>query len=75
MVLPTSAFEEGNFGRGSGSISHRVPVIFKRLHRFHQMVRNPMAIYKDPSPFLKLNQDFELAAWQLTYLCLAPRRV
>ncbi|KAJ7484390.1 UNC-50 [Mycena latifolia] len=34
----------------------RIPVIFRRLHRFHQM-------------------DFELAAWQLTYLCIAPRRV
>ncbi|KAF9455879.1 UNC-50-like protein [Collybia nuda] len=56
MVLPTSATEEGNSGRTHGSISHRVPVIFRRLHRFQQM-------------------DFELAAWQLTYLCLAPRRV
>nr|GAT48853.1 predicted protein [Mycena chlorophos] len=34
----------------------RIPIIFRRLHRFHQM-------------------DFELAAWQLTYLCIAPRRV
>ncbi|KAF5383113.1 hypothetical protein D9615_005058 [Tricholomella constricta] len=55
MVLPTSASEEG-IHRSSGSLSNRVPVIFRRLHRFHQM-------------------DFELAAWQLTYLCLAPRRV
>ncbi|KAH8101896.1 UNC-50-like protein [Cristinia sonorae] len=38
------------------SVSNRVPVIFRRLFRFHQM-------------------DFELAAWQLTYLCLAPKRV
>lgn len=36
--------------------SSRVPVMFRRLLRFHQM-------------------DFELAAWQLTYLCLAPKRV
>ncbi|KAJ7815283.1 UNC-50 [Mycena olivaceomarginata] len=35
------------------SASPRIPVIFRRLHRFHQM-------------------DFELAAWQLTYLCIAP---
>ncbi|RDB30395.1 Protein unc-50 [Hypsizygus marmoreus] len=56
MVLPLSASEDGNLSRNSGSISHRVPVIFRRLHRFQQM-------------------DFELAAWQLTYLCLAPRRV
>ncbi|KAI0360332.1 UNC-50-like protein [Trametes cingulata] len=34
----------------------RVPTIFKRLTRFHQM-------------------DFELAAWQLTYLCISPKRV
>ncbi|KAJ6616502.1 UNC-50 [Mycena sp. CBHHK59/15] len=40
----------------SASSAPRIPVIFRRLHRFHQM-------------------DFELAAWQLTYLCLAPRRV
>ncbi|KAJ7098266.1 UNC-50 [Mycena epipterygia] len=40
----------------SSSSSLRIPVIFRRLHRFHQM-------------------DFELAAWQLTYLCIAPRRV
>lgn len=53
MVLPTSVSEEGLTPR---SIDHRIPVIFRRLHRFHQM-------------------DFELAAWQLTYLCLAPRRV
>ncbi|KAJ7636923.1 UNC-50 [Roridomyces roridus] len=38
------------------SSTPRIPVIFRRLHRFHQM-------------------DFELAAWQLTYLCIAPRRV
>ncbi|KAF4563703.1 hypothetical protein EYR40_003176 [Pleurotus pulmonarius] len=42
--------------RTPGAFSHRVPVIFRRLHRFQQM-------------------DFELAAWQLTYLCLAPKRV
>ncbi|KAJ7718696.1 UNC-50 [Mycena maculata] len=40
----------------SPSSTPRIPVIFRRLHRFHQM-------------------DFELAAWQLTYLCIAPRRV
>ncbi|KAI0702000.1 UNC-50-like protein [Cytidiella melzeri] len=44
------------FGRSQNWDSSRVPVIFKRLLRFHQM-------------------DFELAAWQLTYLCLAPKRV
>ncbi|KAF8122851.1 UNC-50 [Boletus edulis] len=38
------------------SLSSRVPLIFRRLHRFQQM-------------------DFELALWQLSYLCLAPRRV
>ncbi|KAF7323611.1 hypothetical protein MKEN_00581600 [Mycena kentingensis (nom. inval.)] len=40
----------------SSQSSARIPVIFRRLHRFHQM-------------------DFELAAWQLTYLCISPRRV
>ncbi|KAF8237381.1 UNC-50 [Tricholoma matsutake] len=54
MVLPTSASEDGLIT--PRTIDHRIPVIFRRLHRFHQM-------------------DFELAAWQLTYLCLAPRRV
>ncbi|EIW74352.1 UNC-50-like protein [Coniophora puteana RWD-64-598 SS2] len=41
---------------GPTTVSNRVPLIFRRLHRFQQM-------------------DFELAFWQLTYLCLAPRRV
>ncbi|ESK87671.1 hypothetical protein Moror_1893 [Moniliophthora roreri MCA 2997] len=40
----------------SQSITQRIPLVFRRLHRFKQM-------------------DFEQAAWQLTYLCLAPRRV
>ncbi|KAF8550340.1 UNC-50-like protein [Imleria badia] len=34
----------------------RVPLLFRRLHRFHQM-------------------DFELALWQLSYLCIAPKQV
>ncbi|KAF7291957.1 hypothetical protein MIND_01221300 [Mycena indigotica] len=46
LPTPTSA---------TSSVS-RIPIIFRRLHRFQQM-------------------DFELAAWQLTYLCIAPRRV
>ncbi|KAF9057179.1 UNC-50 [Panaeolus papilionaceus] len=49
------ASEEG-LSSGRSSNSFRLPVIFRRFHRFQQM-------------------DFELAAWQLTYLCLAPRRV
>ncbi|PPQ72386.1 hypothetical protein CVT26_006746 [Gymnopilus dilepis] len=58
MVLPLTSprpMEDG-YMSASRSSSLRVPVIFRRLHRFQQM-------------------DFELAAWQLTYLCLAPRRV
>ncbi|EPT05753.1 hypothetical protein FOMPIDRAFT_1111164 [Fomitopsis schrenkii] len=42
--------------RSIGSLSNRMPVMFRRLTRFQQM-------------------DFELAAWQLTYLCLSPKRV
>ncbi|KZV87010.1 UNC-50 protein [Exidia glandulosa HHB12029] len=38
------------------NVSARLPLIFRRLHKYQQM-------------------DFELAAWQLTYLCIAPRRV
>jgi len=60
MVLSNStaaySAEDGFSSRASRPFSHRVPLIFRRLHRFHQM-------------------DFELAAWQLTYLCLSPRRV
>ncbi|TCD68368.1 hypothetical protein EIP91_010877 [Steccherinum ochraceum] len=52
--LRTSGFDIPN--QRPTSVSNRVPVIFRRLLRFHQM-------------------DFELAAWQLTYLCLAPKRV
>ncbi|KAF8906766.1 UNC-50 family-domain-containing protein [Gymnopilus junonius] len=59
MVLPITSPLAAEYGRdisASRSSPLRVPVIFRRLHRFQQM-------------------DFELAAWQLTYLCLAPRRV
>ncbi|KAL5514463.1 hypothetical protein ACEPAG_2551 [Sanghuangporus baumii] len=70
-ILPTSAPPTPNGVNGHGSssfaaqstanglkrpFSTRLPLIFRRFHRFHQM-------------------DFELAAWQLTYLCLAPKRV
>ncbi|KAI0318797.1 UNC-50-like protein [Amylostereum chailletii] len=56
-LLPVhSPAPNGSSSRSSSSASSRVPVIFRRLLRFHQM-------------------DFELAAWQLTYLCLAPKRV
>ncbi|KIY63159.1 UNC-50 protein [Cylindrobasidium torrendii FP15055 ss-10] len=52
MDLPTYS----GAGSSTRSMSSRIPIIFRRLHRFQQM-------------------DFELAAWQLTYLCLAPKRV
>jgi len=56
-ILPTSAVPNGSAHRSNTlGFSNRVPMIFRRLHRFQQM-------------------DFELAAWQLTYLCLAPKRV
>ncbi|KAK7685078.1 hypothetical protein QCA50_011915 [Cerrena zonata] len=59
-VLPTSSpspmYNGGFDTRGAGSLSNRIPVIFRRLFKFSQM-------------------DFELAAWQLTYLCVAPKRV
>ncbi|KAJ8087550.1 hypothetical protein PM082_006381 [Marasmius tenuissimus] len=52
-----SPYQNGFAGRPqSQPLIQRVPLIFRRLHRFKQM-------------------DFEQAAWQLTYLCLAPRRV
>ncbi|PIL27859.1 hypothetical protein GSI_11013 [Ganoderma sinense ZZ0214-1] len=57
-VLPVTSPTPANGGqyRSSSSMSSRIPMIFRRLHRFQQM-------------------DFEQAAWQLTYLCLAPKRV
>ncbi|KAH9849020.1 UNC-50-like protein [Lenzites betulinus] len=57
-ILPTtSPMPQSNGGQyRSSSVSNRVPVIFRRLTRVHQM-------------------DFELAAWQLTYLCISPKRV
>ncbi|EJF56563.1 UNC-50-like protein [Dichomitus squalens] len=57
-VLPVTSPNPGNGGqyRNPSPALVRVPVIFRRLHRFQQM-------------------DFEQAAWQLTYLCLAPKRV
>ncbi|KAI0071405.1 UNC-50-like protein [Panus rudis PR-1116 ss-1] len=57
-VLPMSSpspLYHGGFD-SHGSLNSRIPVIFRRLHKFSQM-------------------DFELAAWQLTYLCVAPKRV
>ncbi|KAM6492534.1 UNC-50 [Amanita muscaria] len=56
MALPTTSGYSAEGGLASRPVSHRIPMIFRRLHRFHQM-------------------DFELAAWQLTYLCLSPKRV
>ncbi|KAI0341392.1 UNC-50-like protein [Trametopsis cervina] len=57
LASPTPQLHgHGGLGRTASWDSSRVPVIFRRLTRFHQM-------------------DFELAAWQLTYLCLAPKRV
>ncbi|KAI0646653.1 UNC-50-like protein [Trametes meyenii] len=57
-ILPTtSPTPQLNGGQyRSSTASNRVPVLFRRLTRFHQM-------------------DFELAAWQLTYLCISPKRV
>ncbi|KAF9527433.1 UNC-50 [Crepidotus variabilis] len=55
-MLPLSATHAPDESYSGRQSSVRLPVIFRRLHRFQQM-------------------DFELAAWQLTYLCLAPRRV
>ncbi|KAJ7253744.1 UNC-50-like protein [Mycena haematopus] len=58
LSMSAYAAEAGGLPTPSSASSStpRIPVIFRRLHRFHQM-------------------DFELAAWQLTYLCIAPRRV
>ncbi|KAJ6572091.1 UNC-50-like protein [Mycena capillaripes] len=58
LSMDAYAAEAGGLPTPSSASSStpRIPVIFRRLHRFHQM-------------------DFELAAWQLTYLCIAPRRV
>ncbi|KAI0747165.1 UNC-50-like protein [Daedaleopsis nitida] len=57
-VLPVTSPSPSNHGgqHRTSSGSNRIPMIFRRLHRFQQM-------------------DFEQAAWQLTYLCLAPKRV
>ncbi|KAI6001604.1 UNC-50 [Pisolithus orientalis] len=55
-VLPLTSPSYPNHSMASTPVSSRVPLIFRRLHRFQQM-------------------DFELALWQLSYLCLAPKRV
>ncbi|KAI0765396.1 UNC-50-like protein [Fomes fomentarius] len=56
-VLPVTSPTPTNGGQyRTSSGASRIPMIFRRLHRFQQM-------------------DFEQAAWQLTYLCLAPKRV
>ncbi|KAG7097820.1 hypothetical protein E1B28_005138 [Marasmius oreades] len=56
-IPPSSPYQNGFAGRPqSQSLDQRIPLIFRRLHRFKHM-------------------DFEQAAWQLTYLCIAPRRV
>ncbi|EGN92501.1 hypothetical protein SERLA73DRAFT_190984 [Serpula lacrymans var. lacrymans S7.3] len=56
LPMTSPAYPSHNLPGTSMSVSSRVPVIFRRLHRFQQM-------------------DFELAFWQLSYLCLAPKRV
>ncbi|KLO14019.1 UNC-50-like protein [Schizopora paradoxa] len=56
VSTPTTPNHVSSFPAQAASGSSRIPIMFRRLHKFHQM-------------------DFELAAWQLTYLCLAPKRV
>ncbi|KIJ63056.1 hypothetical protein HYDPIDRAFT_113586 [Hydnomerulius pinastri MD-312] len=58
-ILPLTSPSYPNHNTGPSapvSVSNRIPLIFRRLHRFQQM-------------------DFEVALWQLSYLCLAPKRV
>jgi hypothetical protein len=48
--------------------------MFRRLLKFQQMVPeflDYLVRLSDPIAW----QDFEFAAWQLTYLCIAPKRV
>ncbi|KAG2120404.1 UNC-50 [Suillus discolor] len=56
LPLTSPSYPNHNLSGTPMSVSNRVPLIFRRLHRFQQM-------------------DFELAFWQLSYLCLAPKRV
>ena len=69
---PTPNGVQATFSQPTMSGSSRVPIIFRRLHRFHQMVR---VLRYCICVYYLSTQDFELAAWQLTYLCLAPKRV
>ena len=75
-ILPLSAPSTPNgvttFAQ-SPTPSARVPLIFRRLHRFQQMVGNGADTSVSCADVS--GQDFEVAAWQLTYLCLAPKRV
>ena len=71
-ILPTST----NSVQDAASLrtpTSRIPVMFRRLARFSQMVR--VFYVAGRNSYLIKWQDFELAAWQLTYLCLAPKRV
>ena len=74
-LLPTTTGTSQNCisSRTSQSVTNRLPVIFRRLLKFHQMVLwlLDFCFLADEAVW----QDFELAALQLTYLCIAPKRV
>src|ERR1700720_2031625 len=54
----------------------RVPLLLRRIIRVSHMVGRCLLILRtyEIQAFLA-PQDSELAAWQLTYLCIAPRLV
>lgn len=56
LPLTSATYPNHNVTPNPTSVSSRIPLVFRRLHRFQQM-------------------DFEVALWQLSYLCLAPKRV
>jgi hypothetical protein len=77
-MLPTAVAPaplEDLYRSSSGGLSNSVPLIFRRLHRFQQMACGLITIRPASDTTCAMFQDFELAAWQLTYLCLAPKRV
>lgn len=79
MTLPirtTYNLEDGGLpSRQSIPVLQRIPVIFRRLHRFQQMASMLKLGLSLTTYLYSAAQDFELALWQLTYLCISPRRV
>lgn len=50
--------------------------IYDDMAKFQEGYQHHSKTYESSADNTRISQqDFELAAWQMTYLCIAPRRV